>query len=149
MTLPPNRFGAHYCGGALVPEMAHPSEASTELFSHRIVGIIMKTLVLPKPIHCGRDVALMSAEAAESREVLILDLKSANFAGRTSRLNWAFLRERGTVRTSTRKRTPADCNNPTNSSMNVWNDQWKKTRSACASLIGDTLPRYAQLRGQL
>jgi hypothetical protein len=75
MTLPPNRFGAHYCGGALVPEMAQPSEASTELLSHRIVGIIMKTLVLPKPIHCGRDVALMSAEAAESRKVLIPNLE--------------------------------------------------------------------------
>jgi hypothetical protein len=73
MTLPPNRFGAHHCAGALVPEMAQPSEAGTELFSHRI--IIMKTLVLPKPIHCGRDVALMSAKAAESRKVLIPDLK--------------------------------------------------------------------------
>jgi hypothetical protein len=76
MALPPNRFGAHYCGGALVPEIAQPSEASTELLSHRIVGVIMKTLVLPKPIHCGRDVALLSAKAAESREVLISDLET-------------------------------------------------------------------------
>ena len=35
----------------------------------------MKTLVLPKAIHCGRDIALVSAEAAESRKVLIPDLK--------------------------------------------------------------------------
>src|SRR5215813_7250688 len=46
-------FGAHYCTRTLMPEIAQPIEASTELFSHRIVSIIMKTLVLPKRIHCG------------------------------------------------------------------------------------------------
>jgi hypothetical protein len=35
----------------------------------------MKTFVLPKRIHRGRDIALMFAEAAESREVLIPDLE--------------------------------------------------------------------------
>jgi hypothetical protein len=37
--------------------------------------VIMKTLVLPKRIHSGRDIGLVSMEAAESREVLIPDLK--------------------------------------------------------------------------
>jgi len=58
-----------------MPESTQPIEAGMELFSHRIVGIIMKTFVLPKRIHRGRDIALASAEAAESREVLIPDLK--------------------------------------------------------------------------
>jgi hypothetical protein len=35
----------------------------------------MKALVLPKRIHRGRDVALVSAQAVESREVFIPDLK--------------------------------------------------------------------------
>ena len=75
VALPPDRFGAHYCTGTLMPETAQPIEASTELFRHRIVGVIMKTLVLPKRIHCGRDIALVSTAAAESCEVLIPDLK--------------------------------------------------------------------------
>jgi len=66
MTLPPNRFGAHYCSLALVPEIAQPIKARTEFFSHGIIGIIVKTLVLPKTIHCGRNVALVS-KTAESR----------------------------------------------------------------------------------
>ena len=66
MTLPPNRFGAHYCSRALMPEIAQPIETRAEFFSHGIIGIIVKTLVLPKAIYCGRDVALVS-KTAESR----------------------------------------------------------------------------------
>src|SRR5262245_19545678 len=76
MALPPNRFGAHYDTRTLMPQIAQSIEAGTKLFSHRIVGIVMKTFVLPKTIHCGRDIALVSAEATKSREVLILDLKT-------------------------------------------------------------------------
>jgi hypothetical protein len=63
MTLPPYRFGAHYCSRALVPEVPQPLKTRTEFFSHGIIGIIVKTLILPKPIHCGVNVALVSKTA--------------------------------------------------------------------------------------
>jgi predicted Zn-ribbon and HTH transcriptional regulator len=58
-----------------MPEIAQPIETSTEFFSHGIIGIIVKTLVLPKTIYCGRNLALGS-KAAEGRQVLIPNLKT-------------------------------------------------------------------------
>jgi hypothetical protein len=75
MALPPDSFGAHYCSRALMPEIAQPAESSAEFFGHGIIGIIVKTLVLPKTIYCGRDVALGS-KAAEGPQVLIPNLKT-------------------------------------------------------------------------
>src|SRR5262249_39050621 len=63
MTLPPNRFCAHYCSRALVPETAQSIKTRTEFFSHGIIGIIVETLILPKAIHCGRNVLLVSKTA--------------------------------------------------------------------------------------
>src|SRR5215472_1241394 len=55
-------------------------------------------------------------------------------AGRTSKLYCGFVRERGTVRTSTTKSTPASCRIPTNSArLRV---EWPIVNSLASSDVG-------------
>src|SRR6476646_5467080 len=52
-------------------EIAQLGEACSELFAHRVVGVIVKARVLPEGVDLRRYARLLSAKPAERRHMLI------------------------------------------------------------------------------
>jgi len=72
---PPHCFGAHNDTMLRATEFAKLSKTVAEALAHRVVGIVMKTIVCPKCIHVSGDVALPAAQAAERLQMLMLHIE--------------------------------------------------------------------------
>ncbi len=75
VTPPPHCLRAHYGTAPDAPQFVQSGEAGTETVAQRIVGIVVKALVLPEGIDVGRNVLRARAAPAEFRDMLICDLK--------------------------------------------------------------------------
>src|SRR6516162_1135199 len=73
MASPPQGLGAHDDAPPRMPELAQPREAAAEALAHGVVGVVVKALVLPERVDARRRIALLPAQAAERRNVLISD----------------------------------------------------------------------------
>src|SRR5262249_42674878 len=75
VTSPPHRLRAHDRAAPFMPERAQPREPTMERWGQRVVGIVVKALVLPECIHVGWNVLRPRAQAAERGHVLVSDLE--------------------------------------------------------------------------
>src|SRR5215472_7936044 len=73
MAAPPQRLCTHDRAALPAPGRGQEREAVAEGLTHGIVGIIMKAVVVPKCIDARRHVVRTSAQAAEHRDMLIVD----------------------------------------------------------------------------
>src|SRR5262249_785346 len=56
-------------------QRAQPREPAMERWGQRVVGIVVKALVLPERVHVRRNVLRSRAQAAERGDVLVSDLQ--------------------------------------------------------------------------
>jgi len=61
---PPHCLRAHYGAAPDAAQFAQPGEAGTKTGAHRIVGVVVKALVLPEGVDVGRNILRTRAEAA-------------------------------------------------------------------------------------
>src|SRR6266542_2687394 len=71
---PPHRLGAHDRATPFMSQCAQMREAASERWGQRIVGKVVKALVLPERIDVGRNI-LPGAQAAQRRHVLVSDCR--------------------------------------------------------------------------
>ena len=145
MASPPHGLGAHDGCPRLRPKLPQPLEAQAEVFAHRVVGVIVEARVVPEGVGLGRDVALESAQAPERSQMLVTDLECASEAGRTSRLNWGLVLDRGTVLTSTTSLTSASCKSATNAS--VERVEWPMVKNGFGGMHPNLALRLDRARG--
>lgn len=75
MAPPPHRLRAHHGAALHAAEIAEPGEAGAKSAAQRIVGVVVKTLILPEGIDLRRNILCACAEASEFGDMLICDLK--------------------------------------------------------------------------
>src|SRR3954454_15025406 len=75
MAPPPEGLSAHYCTCLYESHFAKSRQAGPKLATHGVVGIIVKTPILPKRIDVRRHIPLLAAQAAERRDMLVADFK--------------------------------------------------------------------------
>src|SRR3984885_13814684 len=75
MTPPPHCLRAHHGTAPQAAQIAKPREARAKTAAHRIIGVVVKTLILPEGIDLWRNILCAGAEAAEFGDMLICDLK--------------------------------------------------------------------------
>src|SRR5262245_53414374 len=63
-------------------ELPQPRETATERWRERVVGIVVKALVLPERVHLRRNVLRFCAQAAERGDVFVSDLESRQRFGK-------------------------------------------------------------------
>jgi hypothetical protein len=76
MAPPPYCLRAHHGAAPRAAQSAKPREARPKIVAHRIVGVVVETLILPEGIDVRRNTLCAWAEAAEFGDMLICDLKS-------------------------------------------------------------------------
>jgi hypothetical protein len=76
MAPPPHCLRTHDSAASDVAQSAQLREAGAKTSAHRIVGVVVKALVLPESVGIGRDIQRAGASAAELRDMLICDPKS-------------------------------------------------------------------------
>src|SRR5450759_2024913 len=72
---PPDCLRAHYSATPNTAQFAQPREAGTKAAAHRIVGVVVKSLVFPEGIDVGRTILCARAAHAEFRDLIICNLK--------------------------------------------------------------------------
>src|SRR5437870_2915349 len=75
MAAPPYRFRTHDCAALAVSQRAQRVETGPERSGHRVICIIMETVVVPKGVYGRRNAMFPSAQTAERREVIVGDVK--------------------------------------------------------------------------
>src|SRR5262249_41473296 len=75
VTSPPYRFRAHDRAGPFMSQRAQTRKSAMERLGQRVVGIVVKALVLPERVHVRRNVVRPRAQAAERGDVLVSDLE--------------------------------------------------------------------------
>jgi hypothetical protein len=73
---PPHCLRAHHGATPDCAQFAQPGEARTKTAAHRIVGVVVKALVLPEGVDLGRNILRARATTAKLRDMLICDLKT-------------------------------------------------------------------------
>src|SRR5437667_6596096 len=73
MAAPPDSLGTHDCSTLASRDLAEFLNALAKSVSHRVVGVVVKALVLPERVLSGRRFAAASAQAAERGEMLVSD----------------------------------------------------------------------------
>jgi hypothetical protein len=81
MASPPQRFRAHDGAASFASNLAEAGETSLKALAHRIVGVVVETLVPPEGIDTRRHVAIPAAQSAKRRDVLISDVNSGQRLG--------------------------------------------------------------------
>ena len=76
MAPPPHCLRTHHGAAPHAAQIAEPDEAGAKTAAHRIVGVVVKTLILLEGIDVRRNIFCACAEAAELGDMLICDLKS-------------------------------------------------------------------------
>ncbi len=76
MAPPPHCLRAHHGAAPHAAQITEPGEAGAKTAAHRIVGVVVKTPILPESIDVMRNILCTCAEAAEFGDMLICDLKS-------------------------------------------------------------------------
>jgi len=74
MAAPPHGFGTHDGAAVRPSKLAQSRQSRTESFAHGVVGVIVKTFILPEGVERRRHITLPPAQAAERRDVLIPNL---------------------------------------------------------------------------
>jgi hypothetical protein len=97
VTAPPNSFRAHDSAAPRVPELAQMQEPITKMIAQGVVGIVVKTVVVPERVELGRHFARAAAQSPERRDVLIADFERLKRLGQRVTV----ILRIGTVRTST------------------------------------------------
>ena len=82
MAPPPHRLRTRHSAASNAAQFAKPGEAGAKTSAHRIVGVVVKALVLPESVDIGRDVQRARASTAELRDLLICDLKRRQGSGK-------------------------------------------------------------------
>src|SRR6266566_4469789 len=72
---PPQRFRTHDGAASVAPQLAQVRETGTKRIAHGVVGIVVKTIVLPECVDIRWHVAFAAAQAAKRHNVLISDSK--------------------------------------------------------------------------
>src|SRR5262245_19153972 len=75
MTPPQQGFGAHDGAAAFVAEPAQLRKARTKRLRHRVIGKIMKAVMMPEAVGLGRDTRCLGSQTAEGAKVPIGDLE--------------------------------------------------------------------------
>src|SRR5690349_6873044 len=81
MAAPPHRLGAHDRAPPLVPERAELRQAGAKRLAHRVVGVVVEALILPAGIHLRRYAAAAAAQAAERRDVDVVEAEGRERGG--------------------------------------------------------------------
>src|SRR4029078_9588533 len=68
MPAQPNSLRAHDSGRHLVPEINQLSECQSKILAHRVVSVIVETLVLPESIHGWWNVPSRSSQSPQRRK---------------------------------------------------------------------------------
>src|SRR5512141_792957 len=75
MASPPHRLGTHDRARRAMTELAQCRKTGAEALAHGVVRVVMETLILPESVDIFGDVRLVSAQAAQGRDVPVSDLK--------------------------------------------------------------------------
>jgi hypothetical protein len=75
MAAPPDSLGAHYGAALGAAQLKQFGKAGAKAAAHRIVGIIVKTLIFPITVCGGRNVSRVRASTSQFPDIGVADLK--------------------------------------------------------------------------
>ena len=74
MAPPPQHLCAHDGAALHFAKVAQPGKTAVEAVAHCVVGIVVKTFILPERVHAQRNIVLLATQTAELCNVAISDM---------------------------------------------------------------------------
>ena len=73
---PPYHFSAHHGTAPGAPQLPQLGEAQMETAAHRVVGIVVETLIFPIPVYAWWNVLRVRTSTSQLRNIFVSDVKA-------------------------------------------------------------------------
>lgn len=83
VTSPPHGFRAHHCAAQCVSQISQLGESGTEGAGHRVIGVVVKALVVPEGVYRRWGVPQLASKSSKRRDVDVTNLPGSQCLGQS------------------------------------------------------------------